>query len=534
MSIATSRIHKLSPLLINQLAAGEVVTRPASVVKEVLENAIDAAATQIEIRITQGGMGVIEISDNGIGIHPDDMQMAVTRHATSKVANVESLYGINTLGFRGEALAAIAAVSRLSLTSSHDDSGVGRCLNVAGVIDGKVDIVPCVCQRGTTVSVKDLYFNVPARRGNLKNIATEYAHIEAVVRNIALAYADIELTLYHEGKKRLTLSSQTDKSSQSQLNRLQQALAVTLPKQVYPLEIDLLGLMPNSVTQSALTQPKINGWIWLDEKRQSKDLPRLIYINGRLVKNISISQQIRQAINSLDIGIQRIGYALFFTLPNEWCNLNVHPSKQRINIHALTNINAYLYNAIRELLQTHMIAIQTSAVVNVTHEDIHSREADEGTDDKLGVNYAVDSSANANLKPAYAVHSPSASYQVDGIEDIASDESHEQIELALNFVTEVKFEALLYRFLNCDKNTWFNFKNDFLSKDDAIDIEISNSEVSNNIDIMWVKMPEGVEVSAHLSGSDAAEWVLIIFMDKQTLQVAHATYNLSRLKNKMN
>ena len=118
------RIKKLSPLLINQLAAGEVVTRPAAVVKELLENAIDAGATNIDVSITQGGMGTIEVVDNGTGIHPDDMVMAITRHATSKVADVANLHGITTLGFRGEALAAMAAVSRLSLTSSHDESGI--------------------------------------------------------------------------------------------------------------------------------------------------------------------------------------------------------------------------------------------------------------------------------------------------------------------------------------------------------------------------------------------------------------------------
>ncbi len=154
----TARIKKLPPLLINQLSAGEVVTRPASVVKELLENAIDAGATQITINITQGGMGLIELIDNGSGIHPDDMLMAVTRHATSKVADVEHLQGIDTLGFRGEALASISAVSRLTLTSSHDKSGVGRCLSVAGEVDNP-NITPVVCQQGTQVSVRDLYFN---------------------------------------------------------------------------------------------------------------------------------------------------------------------------------------------------------------------------------------------------------------------------------------------------------------------------------------------------------------------------------------
>ena len=166
-----NRIHKLSPLLINQIAAGEVVTRPASVVKELIENAIDANATHIRIDIEQGGLGLIQISDNGMGIHPDDMMIAVNE-----------LVGIQSLGFRGEALASIAAISHLTLTSSHNDSGVGQQLSVSGSEVSQATIRPIVKHRGTCVSVRDLYFNVPGRRSHLKSIATEFAHIEQVVQ----------------------------------------------------------------------------------------------------------------------------------------------------------------------------------------------------------------------------------------------------------------------------------------------------------------------------------------------------------------
>ena len=144
----TNRIKKLPPLLINQLAAGEVVTRPASVVKELIENAIDATATHIEVRITQGGMGMIEVRDDGCGIEADDMVMAVTRYATSKVADVANLQGICTLGFRGEALAATAAVSRLTLISSTDDSGIGRQLELAGILTENPTLTPVVHPKG--------------------------------------------------------------------------------------------------------------------------------------------------------------------------------------------------------------------------------------------------------------------------------------------------------------------------------------------------------------------------------------------------
>ena len=380
---SNSRIKKLSPLLINQLAAGEVVTRPAAVVKELLENAIDAGATNIEIRITQGGMGMIEVVDNGTGIHPDDMVMAITRHATSKVADVANLHGITTLGFRGEALAATAAVSRLTLSSSHDDSGVGRQLQVAGVLDDGPKLLPVVHHRGTTITVKDLYFNVPARRGNLKSIATEFGHIETIVREVALARADVVLTLFHDNKKRLSLSSSASSSTAMSANdngninnsnnnahrlplsRLEQATGLPLTDNALEISIDLTSLMQlpkDYVNNNFGGQASINGWLWLSNGSQSA-FPKLIYVNGRLVKEALISNQLRQLAQNAQI--TGIGYALYFDLPTEWLNINVHPSKQRIKISPLNNILAHLSHAIQLKLK----AVATKQIINSAHDD---------------------------------------------------------------------------------------------------------------------------------------------------------------------
>jgi len=371
-SATTTRIKKLPPLLINQLAAGEIVTRPASVVKELLENAIDAGATKIDIKVTQGGMGMIEVRDNGCGIHPDDMVMAVTRHATSKVADVANLQGIRTLGFRGEALASTAAVSRLTLSSSHDNSGIGRQLSVAGILEDTPVLTPIVQEQGTTVLVKDLYFNVPARRGNLKSVATEFAHIEAVVREVALAHANVSLTLSHDQRKRLVLLSNTGDQTEDlatphsrlPLSRLEQALGMSLESQSMALLVDLSALLgsPLHTAQAGnvshiadsdldynarLQTPQIQGWLWV-ANHSAQPLPKLIYVNGRLIKNPIIAGQLRQAIQSL--ALNHYGYALYFELPTTWLNVNVHPSKQRINIHALANIMAHLNYAIKAKL----------------------------------------------------------------------------------------------------------------------------------------------------------------------------------------
>ncbi|WP_201579434.1 DNA mismatch repair endonuclease MutL [Psychrobacter sp. Pi2-52] len=354
------RIKKLSPLLINQLAAGEVVTRPAAVVKELLENAIDAGATNIEVRITQGGMGLIEVVDNGVGIYPDDMVMAITRHATSKVADVANLHGITTLGFRGEALAAMAAVSRLTLISSHDDSGIGRQLQVAGVLGDTPKLLPVVHNRGTTIIVKDLYFNVPARRGNLKSIATEFGHIETIVREVALARADVALTLFHDNKQRLSLSASAtsisgNNDSRLPLPRLEQATGMALTDNALAISIDLSSLVQSSVAcdDSNVNQAAISGWLW-PLHYEKTDLPKLIYVNGRLVKEALISNQIRQLAQGAQL--TGMGYALYFDLPTQWLNINVHPSKQRIKISPLNNIMAHLGHTVRTQLKTINVA----------------------------------------------------------------------------------------------------------------------------------------------------------------------------------
>ncbi|MDN5734386.1 MAG: DNA mismatch repair endonuclease MutL, partial [Psychrobacter sp.] len=412
-----TRIKKLPPLLVNQLAAGEVVTRPAAVVKELLENAIDAGASDIEIRVTQGGMGMIEVIDNGTGIHPDDMVMAITRHATSKIADVANLQGITTLGFRGEALAATAAVSRLTLTSSPDDSGVGRQLQVAGVLADVPTLTPVVHHRGTTITVKDLYFNVPARRSNLKSIATEFGHIEAIVRDVALARADVALSLFHDNKKRLLLSSNpmtshampTERNQAADwatncsanahqnspnplsLSRLEQALGVALTTNALEIMLDLSGLLQQSFVSDAGMgwgdRARVHGWLWPSVETQvasAQSMPKLLYVNGRLVKEPIISNQLRQLAQSARLA--GLGYALYFELPAEWLNINVHPTKQRIKISPLNNIMAHLNHAVRAKLKPIMPA-------QLPDEPTHKK-------DKRSVNYNATNSRSDNRSDA--------------------------------------------------------------------------------------------------------------------------------------
>lgn len=421
---SNTRIKKLSPLLINQLAAGEVVTRPSAVVKELLENAIDAGATDIEVRITQGGMGMIEVVDNGVGIYPDDMVMAITRHATSKVADIANLHGISTLGFRGEALAATAAVSRLTLTSSHDNSGIGRQLQVAGVLADVPKLVPVVRNQGTTVTVKDLYFNVPARRGNLKSIGTEFAHIEAIVREVALARADVTLSLYHDQKKRLTLSATSISSTVGNISgsnenhlpllRLEQALGLPLGDSAIEVKVDLSSLLHDSNTSAddAHQQAAISGWLWPivanhnhTNQVSHTSLPKLLYVNGRLVKEALISNQLRQLATSAQL--DGIGYALYFELPTHWLNINVHPTKQRIKISPLNNVMAHLTHFIGHKLKSVNTSIDN-------HTNIAQALNSSASLKQQSNQYASykDDSYKKDASSRQQVHAPQSQYQL--------------------------------------------------------------------------------------------------------------------------
>lgn len=435
---ASNRIKKLPPLLVNQLAAGEVVTRPASVVKELIENAIDAGAKHIDIRITQGGMGIIEVSDDGCGIHPDDMIMAVTRFATSKIADVAHLQGIATLGFRGEALAATAAVSRLTLTSCSDDSGIGRELNVAGILEDIPQLLPVVRSKGTTVTVKDLYFNVPARRGNLKSISTEYAHIETVVKQLALVASDISFTLWHNDKRRFnfeSIASANESSAysvsgseamkptvmQSVLARLM-ALIPTSHDQaelfsdsnLQPININLEGLLPQSAwQQGAEERLAITGFLVPSPRTLSSATYKLIYINGRLVKDRRIAQSIRDTAANLP-GINSLGYVLFFNLPKAWLNLNVHPSKQCIKIQNLANVMAYLEVGVRDGLQLWQNRQPARVAAAPEARTLSGSKATGYVEDNLEYNSqlksaAANSATTANFK---TVQQPRADYQL--------------------------------------------------------------------------------------------------------------------------
>lgn len=329
------RIHTLDPALANQIAAGEVIERPASVVKELLENAIDAGATELIIRVEQGGATLIEIIDNGQGIHSDDLPLAVMRHATSKIKTSDDLHAIVSLGFRGEALASIAAVSRLTLMSSQSDDGVGYQVEVNGTAFDHQAIQPVALRKGTHIRVQDLFFNVPARRKFLKKPSTEFGHIEEIVRRLALTHFDIRFMLEHNNQVRLNLP--VANSGQLRFQRVQQLLGHQFTQNAYWLDTQSISM-------------RLSGWLGHpSDARPQADL-QYVYVNGRIVKDKTISHALRMAYDGILHGHQYSAYLLFLEVDPEQIDVNVHPTKHEIRFLSQREVHEFVRHYAKETL----------------------------------------------------------------------------------------------------------------------------------------------------------------------------------------
>lgn len=342
--LMTTRIQKLPAALANQIAAGEVVERPASVVKELVENALDAGATKIEVRVQQGGSSLIEVLDNGGGIHPDDLVLAVLRHATSKISTAEQLAAIATLGFRGEALASIAAISRFSLSSSQTEDGLGFEVTVDTAIDhDNADIAlknvftpkPVAHARGTRVVIRDLFYNVPARRKFLKSVVTEYNHIEEVIRRMALVHFDVAFVLIHQDQRKMDLPIAD--SGELRLQRVRKILGGRFADTAHWVDSQSLDL-------------RLAGWLGHPaEARGQADL-QYLYVNGRVVKDRSVSHALRMAYESVLHGHKHPAFLLFLELDPERVDVNVHPTKHEVRFVAQREVHEFVRHHAKQVL----------------------------------------------------------------------------------------------------------------------------------------------------------------------------------------
>lgn len=328
-----SRIHSLSLLLANQIAAGEVIERPASVVKELIENALDAEATLIDIDIERSGSQLIRVHDNGMGIHPEDLPLALQRHTTSKIKALADLQQINSLGFRGEALASISAVSRFTITSARDNLE-GWMVKTEGTLE------PSIRQRashpqGTTVEVRDLFFNTPARKKFLRTDKTEMDHIDEVVKRIALSAFGVEFILRQQQK--ILRHYRKTHSPVEEQQRLASLCGSHFSDNTLRIEAEIVGL-------------RLWGWIIQPTFARSQPDLQYFYVNGRMVRDKLVSHAVKQAYHDVLYGDRYPAYVLFLEINPEEVDVNVHPTKHEVRFQESRLVHDFIARSIQNAL----------------------------------------------------------------------------------------------------------------------------------------------------------------------------------------
>ncbi len=328
-----SRIRCLPPELVNQIAAGEVIERPASVVKELVENCLDAGARRIEIEIEQGGSRLIRVRDDGGGIDADELPLAVSAHATSKIASFDDLERVATLGFRGEALPSIASVSRFALTSRRHGAEAAWRIEVDG---GKPRAaVPAQHPAGTCVDVRDLFYNLPARRKFLRAERTEFTHIDELVKSIALARIGIEFRLVHNGKPVRLLKPVAHGDDHAR--RVADVLGEEFPANSLRIEHAAAGL-------------RLSGWVGLPTASRAQSDQQFFHVNGRLVRDRLVAHAVRQAYADVLFHGRHPAFVLFLELDPALVDVNVHPAKHEVRFREGRLVHDFLYRTLNDAL----------------------------------------------------------------------------------------------------------------------------------------------------------------------------------------
>ncbi|MFA0347407.1 DNA mismatch repair endonuclease MutL [Vibrio sp. 10N.222.55.C6] len=325
-------IKILPARLANQIAAGEVVERPASVVKELVENSLDSGATRIDIDIEKGGAKMIRVRDNGKGIVKDELALALSRHATSKIHTLDDLEAIVSLGFRGEALASISSVARLTMTSRPATQDQAWAAHSEGR-DMQVKLQPAAHPIGTSVEVLDLFFNTPARRKFLRTEKTEFTHIDELLKRIALSRFDVTINLRHNGKMiRQYRAAKTEVQAEK---RIAAVCGNPFVRHMLEIELEHQGL-------------KLHGWITTPEgARQQSDL-QYCYVNGRMMRDKLINHAIRQSYETSLRPDQFATYVLFIELDPHQVDVNVHPAKHEVRFHQARLVHDFIYQALSD------------------------------------------------------------------------------------------------------------------------------------------------------------------------------------------
>jgi DNA mismatch repair protein MutL len=333
MSLAMSRIQQLAPHVINRIAAGEVIERPASVVKELLENSVDALATRIEVDIAEGGIELIRISDNGEGMHPDDLELSVTSHATSKIQSDEDLTKVSTLGFRGEALASVASISRFRIRTRRPGLDTGRELEAEG---GDIRIHrDCGCPEGTVIEVHNLFFNTPARRKFLKKSSTEFGRISEQFSRIALAHPNLHMVLRHNDKLVYELPA-----TLNQLDRIRRFFGSDVGDKMIAIESKVQTPDGEAI--------RLWGYVGNPSLSKASRKDQYLFLNGRFIQDRTLQHALGEAYRGLlMIGRHPVSF-LFLELPPHLVDVNVHPTKTEVRFQDSQNLYRQLLHTLRD------------------------------------------------------------------------------------------------------------------------------------------------------------------------------------------
>jgi DNA mismatch repair protein MutL len=326
-------IKELPSQLVNQIAAGEVIERPASVIKELVENSLDAGATRIEVEVEQGGMRLCRVRDDGMGIAPGELSLALARHATSKISSFEDLERVVTLGFRGEALPSIASVARLSLVSRQADSEHGWKVSAdQGVIS---DPVPEAHGQGTTIDVQDLFYNVPARRKFLRTERTEFGHIDRLLRRLALGHFGVEFRLLHQRKPVLRLPAAHERAAREQ--RLAEVCGSAFAEQCLFVDHEAAGL-------------RLWGWLGLPTFSRSQPDLQHVYVNGRMIRDKVVTHALRMGYQDVLFHGRQPAYVLYLEMNPALVDVNAHPTKHEVRFRDSRTVHGFLFRTVEQAL----------------------------------------------------------------------------------------------------------------------------------------------------------------------------------------
>ena len=396
-----NRINSLSKRLANQIAAGEVVERPASVIKELLENSLDAGATRLQIDVEQGGVKLMRVKDNGCGIHKDDLALALSRHATSKIIELTDLENITSLGFRGEALASISSVSRFHIisNSSEESGSSGWKVEVEGQ-EVEVSVSPAAHPQGTSAEVRDLFFNVPARKKFLKTEKTEFTRIDGVIKRIALSRFDVQFNLKHNQR---TIHQLLPAISEQERQRRVSLVCgpVFVDNSVY-IDVERSGL-------------RLWGWVSLPTFSRSQSDLQYFYVNGRTIRDKLVTHAVKQAYRDVLFHGRHPAYMLYLELAPSSVDVNVHPTKHEVRFRDSRLVRDFLFSALHKALAEVTPSVQMAS----QHTGMT------GTESKFAHDDPKVYGKQASLRLAEPTTAPYGAYATTNVRD--HDQIQEQI-----------------------------------------------------------------------------------------------------------